>query len=294
RSSFVADFRTRIIALAGGTPEFEIDIRELYFNYRSNFVDIDVGFFPLEWSAMNVFKTADFFQPAATPFLTGELLSSSRTGIHAIFYFGLFSLEGVYLPLYSAPGSVSDYLGSSLGVGFYPQDIDFDQIDEKPGPTFDHFQAAGRFGLAIAALDLYLLGFHGYSNQEIRTSQTVFEPPASPSLLVEREYGIVDTLGLSTSFELLGFVVSAEATVTFEALVLVDEVVELPQPVGTVTDKVLARAPVLAWSAGFDWKFLPNTRLLFEYSDLHVLEKFDSLDETALAGDTFFAALDII
>ncbi len=294
RSSFVADFRTRVIAVAGGTPEFEIDIRELYFNYRSNFVDIEVGFFPLEWSVMNVFKIADFFQPAALPFLTGELLSSSRTGIHAIFYYGLFSLEGVYLPLYSAPASVGDYVGSSLGVDFYPQDIEVVQIDEKPDPTYDHFQAAGRFGMALGALDLYLLGYHGYSNQEIHTSQTVFEPPASSSLLVEREYNIVDTLGLSASFELLGFVVGAEATVTFEAPVLVDEVVELLQPVGTVTNKVLARVPVLAWSAGFDWGFLPNTRLLFEYSDLHVLEELDSLDETALAGDTFFAALAII
>ncbi len=180
RSSFVADFRTRVITVAGGTPEFEIDIRELYFNYRSNFVDIEVGFFPLEWSVMNVFKIAGFFQPASLPFLTSELLSSSRTGIHAIFYYDLFSLEGVYVPLYSAPASVSDYLGSSLGVDFYPQDIAVSQIDETPGPTFDHFQAAGRFGLALGALDLYLLGYHGYSNQEIRTSQTVFEPPENP------------------------------------------------------------------------------------------------------------------
>ena len=74
-------------------------------------------------------------------------------------------------------------------------------------------------------------------------------------------------------------------------VLIVNETVDLP--IGTVTNKVLGYAPLLRWSAGFDWEVFKNIRLLFEYTDLHLLEELDGVDESLLGGDTFFGTIDI-
>ena len=138
---------------------------------------------------------------------------------------------------------------------------------------------------------LFLYYFHGFTNQSLTTSSTRFEAPATVTLEIQNVYDTVDCFGLTATIDLQGFIVNAEAVLTVEAPVYVNEEIELP--IGTVTNTALDSAPLLQWSAGFEWEVFRNVRLLFEYTGVHILEELSKVEESLLVGDSVFGVIDI-
>ena len=290
KTGFQGGLRAKVGADADNNPIVDLSVNDLHFNFRTDALDLTVGRFALEWSAMNVFKLSDFFTPSGALSLGLESQGQPVTGMHFIAYLGPFSAEGVLVPLYYLDAGIANMAGN-LGISVYPNDIAVVFSDRRPGLSLEYPQAAIRLGLGLPFFDAYLYYFHGFSNQTLNTSRTEYDPPATVTLEIETIYEIVDCIGISATVDVLGLVINGEAVITFDAPVHVSEEVDLP--IGTVTNTVLGYAPLLQWSVGLEWEIISNLRLLMEYTDVHILSKLPETNNALLGGDNIFGILDL-
>jgi hypothetical protein len=291
---FFAGFSAGAVYRPNTVPETAVDVEELYFRHLSDFSDVTVGRFSPEWSPMNVFKLSDFFAPQSGLLFGGSGFTRVSTGLRAIFYYKIFSFEGIYLPFYTASTPFSEYASELFNFSPYPDTVPVNITDNEPGMKWDTLQAAFRAGLDFGFADFYFFGRHGYLPDAIITSETVFTPPADLMLEVTKKYPKVNSLGLTAISEVWRIIFNAEASVTFDYPLIVTETVSYPDPIGTVENRSMKAAASLRWSAGFDWEIFKNIRIIGEYSDFHLLEDISDVDTSRNPGDTVFGALDVI
>jgi hypothetical protein len=196
-----------------GIPNFTIEPRELYVSFVSNNAVVNLGHLIIEWSQMDVYSTANYFNPYSSTIYSKQLLEGVN-GVHGQFYFlGNMSFELVFLPLFTESSLSTSRLNIFLGgvgdlgetsLDDYLVDIDegnlggiFDDIsntgdeDENdyqappatgvsadttpPRPDIFNSQIGFRYGLTFGGIDMYLMYFHGYYNQPLVT-YTYHEP----------------------------------------------------------------------------------------------------------------------
>ncbi len=199
----LGNFDVLVTLDSSGMPDFNFDVRELYFDYYSKIFEINFGHIFVKWSQMQVYTIANYFNPMSLSNIYSMELSQAINGIQAIFYvpfdnnkyINYMNFELVVVPLFTEM-SVSTSLLSPLtnSISATEQTL-LDEIDDTDGennintvniveddtqlppittvdlettpPSYDilNTQFGFKYSINFPGVDLSLIYFHGFYNK---------------------------------------------------------------------------------------------------------------------------------
>ncbi len=206
-SGDIADLHAEGYAYVDGDDSIDAGIRELYFDMSFNTMDLRVGKQQIIWGKADGVFITDVVSPKdLTNFILPDFdeVRLGVTSIKADYYIGDFTLEGVWIPVFTPTILPED--GSlwavSMDLPIPPSSISDPVL---PSETLDNSESFVKLSYMGASFDFELMGGYMYDDTPVATVSS------TPSGIVAvPEYHRVTLGGGSFSTEIAGFVIRGE------------------------------------------------------------------------------------
>ncbi len=174
-----------------------------------------------------------------------------------------------------------------------------------PSLSLLNTQVGVRYGVKFGWMDLYLIYFHGfdkmpqfsYTHSKIESSdlvdpdnesdldeilEDIDEPLKGVKVLVKKEYNIIDSFAISSTFNVWQLTFNAEMDVTINDPILVEKEVTIEEK--PYMDRYIAKSPTMNISLGLRWEFLNDFLLMIEFNEFFIFKDINPIKDSTLGG----------
>ncbi|MCP4135043.1 MAG: hypothetical protein GY754_28975 [bacterium] len=276
---------------------FELNFRELYFNYEtgSQTLRLRLGNQVYGWGTADVFNPTSYFNRLDLRellFKEEDELNQGVPSLSSLILAEWFSLELVCVPI-QVPILLAPR-GNLWAVEYREGPFVIKVGEQEPiDLTWSNISVGGRFAVNVWSTDLSLSYFHGPDSEAvIRPGSVLIEDGAPVSFLGNAEYYVVNKIGFDITRAVSDFTLQGEVAFSFDKTGLVDT----PYRYDMTFPMDVRQSKYISYSAGFNYSISyheGDTMLTMEWAQARYFDggisaplMTDML--TVMLTDTFF------
>jgi len=211
-SGDIADLHAEGYAYVDGDDSIDAGIRELYFDLSFNTMDLRVGKQQIIWGKADGVFITDVVSPKdMTNFILPDFdeVRLGVTSIKADYYIGDFTLEGVWIPVFTP--NILPESGSLWAVSMdLPDGVKPSITTTLPAATLENSESFAKLSYMGASFDFEIMGGYMYDDSPAGHVTPVNLTSTPKTVDVSREYQQIVMGGGSFSTEVAGFVIRGE------------------------------------------------------------------------------------